>query len=98
MKYYQEQTKKNIKAVFSFLKIIIKKIFSILAAVVLIVVLIISINFFRHVVFGKSTLSEFKSSFFGIPSNKLLKVNQQLQNQHDNFKQWTDNLKTRLSK
>jgi amino acid permease len=97
MKYRQEQTQKNIKTIFNYFKTIIKKIFSILTVVVLIIVLVISINFFKYIVFGKSTLSEFKNNFFGIPTNKLLQINQQLQNQHDLFKQWLTNLKSRIS-
>jgi hypothetical protein len=98
VKYHQEQTKKNIKTTFNFFATITKKILSILVVIILIVVLIISVNFFRYVVFGESTLSKFTNDFFGIPSNKLLEINQQLQNQYDSFTQWTNNLKARLSK
>lgn len=98
MKYQQEQTKKKIKNIRNFFKTITKKMVSILATVVLIIVIIITINFFRYVVLGKSTLSEFKNSFFGVPSNKLLKINQQIYDQHDSFKQWFVNFKKRLSR
>ncbi|MFO8053481.1 MAG: hypothetical protein R6U54_05955 [Candidatus Omnitrophota bacterium] len=98
MKYQEEQAQERKKNIYSLLKTIVKKALSILAAVTLVIVIIISINFFAYVVFGESTLTEFKNSFFGIPSNKLLKVNQQIHNQYNNFEQWFSDLQKRLSK
>lgn len=97
MKYQQERKQIQIKNVSRFLKIISIKIASIIIAVMLILALIFSISFFRNVIFGELSMSEFKNSFFGIPTNKLLQINQQIENQYDTLKQWFSNLKSRIS-
>lgn len=97
MKYQEEQTQKKIKNTFGSFKIIIKKLLSVIIAVVLIITIVISINFFRSVVIGKSTMSEFKSNFFGLPTDKLLQINQEMKSQYNSLKEWLNNFWLRLS-
>ncbi|MCF7916812.1 MAG: hypothetical protein K9L61_03455 [Candidatus Omnitrophica bacterium] len=97
MKYQQEQDKARIRNISHSLKMLAIKIASILITVALILALIFSINFFRHVVLGKSSMSEFKNNFFGIPTDKLLQINQEISNQYEALKKWFNNFKTRLS-
>lgn len=96
MKYQQEQNQQRIKNVSHFLKIISIKIASIFITIILILALIFAISFFRYVVFGKSSMSEFKNNFFGIPTNKILQIDQKINNQYETLKQWFDDLKVRL--
>jgi hypothetical protein len=98
MDYSQEQRRIKLNNFFKLLKTLIKKVIFISTAVIGIIILVLSINFFRYVVMGESTLSEFRNNFFGIPSNKLLKINHQIHDQHNSFKQWFADFKKRISK
>ncbi len=97
MKYKNEQAKIKFNIFLKSLIIVVKKVSLILLTVVLIIAIFISISFFRNVVFGESSMSEFKNNFFGIPTKKLLQINHQIENQYDTLKQWFSNLKSRIS-
>ncbi len=101
MNYKDEKSKEQAEKAFGFLKILFQKIFFILSAIVLIIAIILSVNFFRYVVLGKTKMGEFKNNSFGLPINKLLKINQQInkkiQNQYKVLDRWLKKLGERLS-
>lgn len=96
MSYRKEQLEIKLNNFCKLLKTLIKKVTFILLTVIFIIVLVFSINFVRHIVLGKSSMSKFKNNFYGIPTDKLLQINQGINKRFEILKKWFDDFKTRL--
>ncbi len=97
MKYKDEVARKRSIFLLLSLKNLIKKVFFIIIAIVMIIGILVTVNFFRDVVFGQSTLNEFRNNFYGLPAQKLIRINRHVESRYNDLKKWIDGLSERLS-
>jgi len=97
MSYKKEVLKKKILMLKAFLKKIAVKSLFVFLVVFLILFFCLLIFFFRDVVLGQSTMSEFRNNYYGIPAQELFQLNETIRDKYNSLQEWFSGLCQRLS-